>query len=119
MVVAVLGASNKADRYSYKALKMLQEHGHEPLPIHPKLKEIEGATVYCNLTAIDKEVHTLTMYVGPARSATMVDDILALGAKRVIFNPGTENSELQDKLRQHGVEVLEACTLVMLSTGTF
>ena len=119
MIVAVLGASDKEDRYSFKALKMLQKHGHDPLPIHPKLKEIEGAQVYASLSAIDKEVDTLTMYVGPMRSAGMIDEILALHARRVIFNPGTENPELEEKLRLEGTEVIEACTLVMLSTGVF
>jgi predicted CoA-binding protein len=62
---------------------------------------------------------TLTIYVNPKISHQMQDEILKYPAKRVIFNPGTENFELAEKLRQKGVEVLEACTLVMLKTGQF
>ncbi len=37
----------------------------------------------------------------------------------MIFNPGTENEEFMKKLEKGGVEVLEACTLVMLGTGQY
>ena len=119
MVVAVLGASNKAHRYSYKALKMLEQYDHRPLPIHPKLEKIDGWKVYPSLSAIEEEVDTLTLYVGEKRSSAMADEILELGAKRVIFNPGAENQELEERLQETGAEVLRACTLVMLKTGRF
>jgi len=38
---------------------------------------------------------------------------------RVIFNPGTENSELVERLEGNDILVEEACTLVLLRTGQF
>ena len=70
-------------------------------------------------SAVDRPVDTVTVYVGKARSDGMLDEFLALGARRVIFNPGAENAELAAELREQGVEVLEACTLVLLATGAF
>lgn len=35
--VAVLGASNKPSRYSYKAVMLLQEKGFCTYPVHPLL----------------------------------------------------------------------------------
>lgn len=64
-------------------------------------------------------VHTLTVYVSPEKSAALTDDVTGYGFARVIFNPGAENPELAQRLRNTGVEVVEACTLVMLSTGEF
>ncbi|MBC7126091.1 MAG: CoA-binding protein, partial [Bacteroidales bacterium] len=42
-----------------------------------------------------------------------------LKPKRLIFNPGTENPELEKLARKHGIDVVEGCTLVMLSNGTY
>lgn len=119
MNVVVLGASDKADRYSYKAVKMLANKGHKPLPIHPALKNIEGLPVYSRIQEITEPIHTVTVYVSAENSNKMSSDLLVSGPKRVIFNPGSENPELAAKLQEKGIEVLEACTLVMLSTGQF
>jgi predicted CoA-binding protein len=119
MNVAVLGASNKPDRYSYKAVKRLEGHGHTVFPVHPKLSEIEGIKVYASLADLPEAVDTITVYLSPENSDKVADEIVAAGAKRVIFNPDTENRLLSQQLRAQGVKVIEACTLVMLGTGEF
>jgi predicted CoA-binding protein len=117
--VAVLGASPKEERYSYKAVKMLKEHGHVPVPVHPKGHEVLGLKSVTSLDEIDEPVDTLTVYVGPAISGGELEQILSLRPRRVIFNPGAENPEIAHKLRAAGIEVVEACTLVMLRTDQF
>ena len=117
--VAILGASHNPERYAHKAFRLLQEYGHEPIPVNPAQTEIEGKKVYPNLGAIGFPVDTLTMYVGPAISAKLEQEILSLKPRRVIFNPGSENPELERKLEENGVEVVEGCTLVMLRTNQF
>jgi len=119
MNVAVLGASNKPDRYSYKAVMLLRKKGHAPYPVHPLLKEIEGLPVYASLRAIPDPIDTITVYLSARNQQTVAEDILRSGARRVIFNPGAENRELAARLQQQGVESLEACTLVLLTTGQF
>lgn len=119
MNVAILGASDKPERYAYLAFQSLKRHGHTPLPVHPKLAEIEGTPVFSALAKVPGPVHTLTVYVSPAVSASMEAEILAFPAGRVIFNPGTENPDLEAKLQKKGVQTLEACTLVLLQTGQF
>ncbi|MGF6846174.1 hypothetical protein QFZ51_001409 [Chitinophaga sp. W3I9] len=44
---------------------------------------------------------------------------MQLQPRRIIFNPGAENPELEDIAREHNIQPVEACTLVMLSTGQF
>ena len=119
MNVAILGASNKPDRYSHKALVLLAEKGHAVFPVHPALPEIEGCAVFKRLADIPAPLHTVTMYVSAAHSTGMAEAILAAKPARVLFNPGTENPELEDRLSAAGIEVLHACTLVMLRTGQF
>jgi predicted CoA-binding protein len=118
-VVAILGASDKPERYSFKAFHMLKEFGHSPLPVTPKFTSFEGVAAYARLSDIKVPVDTLTMYVGPEISSKAQAEILALGPKRVIFNPGSENPPLQAALTNAGIDVEEACTLVLLRTGQF
>lgn len=117
MKVAVLGASPKEDRYANKVMLRLAEKGHEAIGINPALPAIAGFQVVKDLEDLPPDVHTLTMYVGPERSTPLGDAILAGGFRRVVFNPGTENPALESRLSAAGVEVLQACSLVMLSTG--
>ena len=117
--VAILGASAKPDRFSNKAFHMLKQYGHEPIPVGPNLQSLEGTLAFASLDQIPKPVDTLTMYVGPAISSKLKSEILKLNPKRVIFNPGTENPELEMVLDEAGIRVIEACTLVLLQTGQY
>ncbi len=117
--VVVLGASNKPDRYANKAQKLLRQHGHTVIPVHPLLDSIDGVAVTHSLRDIGQRVDTVTMYVGPERSAALIDDLLALKPGRVIFNPGSESELLQQRLRATGIPYEEACTLVLLNTDQF
>ena len=117
--VAVLGASSKSDKYSNKAVRLLLEHEHHVIPIHPAVKTIEGLAVFNKLTDIHDKVDTLTVYVSETVSSSLQDEILKLNPTRVVFNPGAENTALQKVLEQHGIFTENACTLVLLKTGQF
>ena len=116
--VAILGASSDLNRYSYKAFQLLKEFGHNVLLISPKLESLEGYPVYASLN-LAPQADTLTMYVGPAVSSKMTEEILRYRPRRIIFNPGSENIELQETLSAAGIKVEEACTLVLLKTHQF
>lgn len=117
--VAVVGASPKADRYSNRAMQMLASHGYIPIPVAPAHTEILGRKVYRSLADFTGSIHTVAMYVGADRQTGIIDDILRAKPARVIFNPGTENPDAYERLRNAGIESLEACTLILLSTGQF
>ena len=119
MNVAVLGASNKPERYSHQAVVLLAQKGHAVYPIHPALAEIDGHRVFKKLADVPVPVHTVTLYVSPALSGGLAGDLLAARPARVIFNPGTENPELEAQLAGAGIAVVHACTLVLLRTGQF
>ena len=99
-MVAILGASDNPERYSYKAFQMLKEYKHSPLPISPKLKELEGIKVYGSIGEISEKIDTLTMYVGPELSTKLKLEILKANPRRIIFNPGSENDLLQKEFEQ-------------------
>ena len=117
--VAVVGASPKEDRYSYKVMKLLDKMGHNPIPVAPVRKEILGRKVFPTLMAIPNKIDTITLYVSPVRQISVLDEALSIKPKRIIFNPGTENPLEYNRLRKAGIEVIVACTLSMLCTDQF
>jgi len=119
MTTAILGASDKPDRYSHRALTMLREHGHKVIPVHPTLTEIEGIVVIPSLGEIAEPVDTLTLYLRPEIAGPLADQMINLAPRRVIFNPGTESVSLAELLRTSGIETENACTLVLLQSGQF
>lgn len=117
--VAILGASDNEDRYSYKALQMLQQYEHQVYPVHPSLHAIEGLRVFPRLKDIPVQIDTVTVYLRAEISQSLGSDIIQLKPRRVIFNPGAENSALAKDLESAGIVVENACTLVLLRTNQF
>lgn len=119
MIVAVLGASDKADRYSYKAVAKLLENGHKVYPIHPALESVQGLSVIKNIAALPEQIDTLTLYVNAQVSSAQAEQIIAAKPRRIIFNPGAENPDLMARATAVGIDCEQACTLVMLATKQF
>jgi len=119
MTVAVLGASTNEERYSFKAVRMLKEFEHKPIPVHPVGHTVDGVPGVKSLADIKPPIDTVTCYVNAKISDGEFDQIVKLKPRRVIFNPGAENENLAARLEQEGIEIVRACTLVMLQTGQF
>ena len=117
--VVVVGASKNEERYSNKAMKMLIEYGHNPIPVAPAVETIMERKVYAQLADVPGTVDTVTLYVGPKRQEGLFEQLRAIHPRRVIFNPGTENPDEYEGRRAAGIEPTEACTLVLLRTGQF
>ncbi|MFC6999701.1 CoA-binding protein [Rufibacter roseus] len=114
----VVGASDNPTRYSYKAVHQLKRSGHEVIPVGIKKGEVAGLPIETEKPEVEG-VDTVTLYVGPQNQPSWYDYILSLKPKRIIFNPGTENIELERKAKEQNIEPVYGCTLVMLSIGNY
>jgi len=114
----VIGASDNPDRYSYLAAQKLAKYGHETYAVGIKNGSIGNIPLTKELKFIEG-VDTVTMYVGPRHQPYWYDYVLSLKPKRIVFNPGAENAEFERMAKEKGIETIEACTLVMLSAGTY
>ena len=114
----VFGASSKPSRYSYIAIERLVDAELPTLAFGLRAGSVKGVQIQTSLEGIE-EVHTLTLYMRPSKQVPFYDAIIAMRPERVIFNPGTENPEFYGLLRNEGIEVVVACTLVMLSMRTY
>ncbi len=118
MKTLVIGASPNPLRYSNKAIKRLIAYEKEVVAIGKRETTIEDVEVLTGNPPFT-DIHTVTLYVGPANQEDYLDYIISLRPKRIIFNPGTYNRVLQEKATQAGIECIEDCTLVMLDMETF
>lgn len=114
----VVGATEKSGRYANLAAYSLLRHGHDIELIGRREGSIEGRPIHTDQPHFD-DIETVTMYVGPQNQPPLYDYIKSLKPKRVIFNPGSENPEFERQLKAEGIEPIEACTLVMLSVGSY
>jgi hypothetical protein len=59
------------------------------------------------------------MYLRAKNQLHYYDSILKSNPRRIIFNPGAENNELSNLAQKKGIEVVEGCTLVMLTLNQY
>lgn len=114
----VFAASTKPERYSYLAAERLQQHNFEVIPLGFRAGTTAGLEIETEFKQFD-DVHTITLYINPQRQQEHYDYLLGLQPKRIIFNPGTENEAFKQLAEAQGIETLYACTLVLLSVGSF
>ncbi len=118
MKTLVLGATDNPSRYAYRAVHSLKNHGHEVVPVGIRKGQVAGLDIRLDRPQ-EAGIDTVTLYVGPQNQPGWYDYILSLKPRRIIFNPGTENPELEQKAQAAGIQTEEACTLVMLSVGQY
>lgn len=114
----VLGASDNPQRYSFLAINSLRKKGHEVVGIGLHKGNVSDVNIQTEKIPVE-EIDTVTLYLNPAHQKAYYDYILSLKPKRIIFNPGAENEELSQLAVQNNIQPVEACTLVMLSTGQY
>ena len=117
--VMILGASDRPASYSYKAMQAVLENGHTVVPVNPKREQVAGLKCLPSPSAYSGPVDTVTVYVNPTNLRTVVDELIALRPGRIIFNPGTEDDQIEASLSSKGIPVLRACTILLSKTGQF
>ncbi|RMG79413.1 MAG: CoA-binding protein [Bacteroidetes bacterium] len=114
----ILGASPNRSRMSWLVARDLIERGHEVVLVGNRAGEISGVPIHIGPIPVS-DVDTVTLYLNPERQKAYFDYILNLKPRRLIFNPGTEHAELARLAREAGIEVVVACTRVMLAVGDY
>jgi predicted CoA-binding protein len=115
--VLVLGASEKTNRYSCKAIIKLKEYGHKVYAVGKNTGEVRGVNISTKFP--NEQIDTVTIYLSPKNQQHYYSQLLEMAPKRIIFNPGAENDEFFKIAKNQNINVLNACTLVMLSIGNF
>jgi predicted CoA-binding protein len=114
----VIGASLNEERYSNQAIKMLRDYKHEVFGFGKRGGEVADVLINTDRVYINN-LNTVTLYLNPEHQKDVYDYIISLHPRRIIFNPGTENPELVKLANAHGIQTIEACTLVLLKTNQY
>lgn len=114
----VLGASDNPARYSYLAIQKLRRYEHPVAAIGRRNTQVADVPINKEKKPFD-DINTVTLYLNPFHQQEYYDYIISLKPKRIIFNPGTENEDLVRLAGENNIQTMEACTLVLLSTGQY
>ena len=114
----VLGVSANPTRYANLLVDKLLKHGLGVIPFGKSKGEVNDLKIE-NSWNPQWDVDTVSLYVRPNLQTSFYEPIITLSPRRVIFNPGTENPEFYKMLKGEGIQVEEACSLVLLSTGQY
>ncbi|MEM9556257.1 MAG: CoA-binding protein [Acidobacteriota bacterium] len=113
--VAVLGASADRRKFGNKSVRAHVDAGYRVLPIHPMAESIEGLPAFPDLAALQLEhLDRISVYLPPAVTERLLDQIAEQPADAVWFNPGSATSELVAAARAKGIEAISGCSIVDL-----
>lgn len=116
----VFGATPNSGRYAFLAANLLREYKYSIVPVGIKKGNVAGQEILDLRQKPEiKDVDTITLYVGSRNLPEWHDYILGLKPKRIVFNPGTEDPELEKKAQNSDIETVYGCTLVMLRSNTY
>lgn len=118
MKTLVLGASTHTYRYSYKAINLLRAYKHDVIAVGRDTGTVADVLIQSSFPE-NENIDTVTMYLSPLHQQAYYDKIIAAKPRRIIFNPGAENVELEKLAEENGIKTEEACTLVLLNTGQY
>ena len=96
----------------------MREHNHPVIAVGKRPAQVADVQVQVKTTEIP-DLDTVSIYLNKDNQKNYYDYILSQHPRRVIFNPGAENPELEMTLADKGIKVMEACTLVLLATGQY
>lgn len=114
----VVGASENPSRMSHRAVQELVANGFPVLATGVRPGYIGTIPISESLPK-DQDIDTITLYIRPEIQGEMLEELLELKPRRIIFNPGTENPVLEKLARARGISTENACTLVLLSLDQY
>ncbi|RME03555.1 MAG: CoA-binding protein [Planctomycetota bacterium] len=112
--IAVVGATNKTEKWGYKVFTTLQKHGYNAIPIHPTLSEIQKIKVYPNLTKACQEHHIegVSLIVPPSVALEVIQECHQHGIQHIWLQPGVESQEILQWANQHSLPLIyQRCIL--------
>lgn len=111
---AVVGATDKKDRFGYKIVKILAENNYNVYPVSPKLTELEGLKAYDSLSDIEDNIEVVDMVVNPKIGKDIMKEINKLDIKNVWLQPGTRSDEIREYANKHDINIVESCIYATL-----
>ena len=110
--IAIIGASSNREKYGNKAVRAYRDQGYTVYPVNPRAGSIEGLKCYVSLLDIPGPVEMASVYLPPALTYQVLDELKQKGVQTVFLNPGTENAHVIEKAQALGLNIVQACSIV-------
>ncbi len=110
--IAIVGASTDRSKYGNKAVRAFVQGGWTVYPVTPNAETVEGIKAYPSIADIPDPLDRISLYVPPTVSINMLPDIAARKPVELFVNPGAESDALIAAAKEHGLEPIQACSVV-------
>jgi len=91
--IAVVGASERVGKPAHDIPRYLQSQGYRIVPVNPRGGEILGERAFATLRDVDVPIDIVDVFRPPRDAEAIARDAIAVGAKVVWFQPGTESED--------------------------
>jgi len=106
--IALVGASDRPDRPSYRVMKVLQDHGYRVIPVNPQItgEHVHGEYIWRELSQIGEPIDMVDIFRRPEAAGEAVDEAIKVGAKAVWMQLGVINEEAAARAEAAGLKVV-------------
>ncbi|ADO77266.1 CoA-binding protein [Halanaerobium praevalens] len=112
---AVVGATNKKNKFGYLIPLRLKENDYQVYPVNPKLEEVAGLKCYSSLNSIKSKIDVVDLVVNPEIGIKVMEEIKQLDIKYVWLQPGARSDQIKEYAKKHQIEIIESCIYASLS----
>ena len=112
--IALVGASHKPERPSYKVLESLLAQGFNVTPVNPGLagQELHGQTVVASLYHIDHAIDMVDVFRDGSALPDVLAETIALGAPALWTQLAVRHADAEREAIEHGLDlVVDKCPL--------
>ena len=106
--IALVGASDRPDRPSYRVMQSMQAHGYRVIPVNPQItgEHVHGEFVFRELSQLGDPIDMVDIFRNSAAAGEAVDQAIAAGAKSVWMQLGVINEEAAARAEAAGLKVV-------------
>ena len=106
--IAMVGASDRPDRASWRVMKFLQEQGYRVFPVNPAItgEHIHGEFVWRELSQIGEPIDMVDIFRNSEAAGEAVDQAIAVGARAVWLQLGVINQPAAARAEAAGLTVV-------------
>lgn len=106
--IALIGASDRPDRPSYRVMRFLQDHGYRVIPVNPQItgEHVHGEYVWRELAQIGEPIDMVDIFRRLQAAGDAVDQAIAAGAKAVWMQLGVINPDAAARAEAAGLKVV-------------